>query len=363
MQRGCKPQCALSAHGFQKTDRQEMRIDRAAMRRGATAAGAWLIAIAAALQPRQEASRREGPPRDDVIAGGWSASTWPAKSWAILQAIYEQVQRDRVLLVAAGITYYALLALFPALTALVSVYGLFADPTAVTSGLNNFSGLLPGGAIAFITDQTQRITSQSTGSLSTGLVVGLAVALWSASSGVKAVFQGLNVAYDQHDTRSFLHLSWLSLLFTVGAIVVVVVALVVIVAAPAVLHFAGLGSVLVPLVQWGRWPLFLFAIVVGISLLYRFGPDREVAARWRWISPGGVAASLVWLAASALFSVYVANFASYNATYGSLGAVIGFMIWLWLSACILLLGAELDAVLAHDGARRERGRERGRLRA
>ncbi|MBS0243370.1 MAG: YihY/virulence factor BrkB family protein, partial [Proteobacteria bacterium] len=153
------------------------------------------------------------------------------------------------------------------------------------------------------------------------------------------------VAHQTRDRRSFLKVTGIALLLTVGAIGVVVVAMAAMVATPVVLRLADVGGLAKPAVEWGRWIVLLVMIVVGIGVLYRLGPDRTTAPRWRWVSPGGITAAVLWLVASGLFSWYVANFGTFNKTYGSLGAVIGFMIWMWLSTIIVLLGAELDAVL------------------
>jgi membrane protein len=265
---------------------------------------------------------------------------WPA----ILKRTYTEFSNDRVLLVAAGITFYGLLALFPALTALVSIAGIIIDPNTVTDQLQSLSGVVPDAALNIVGDQMQRIASQPANHLSLAFVTGLVIALWSANNGIKAMFEGLNVVYDTKEDRSFLRLNGVSLMFTLGAIVMVIVALGAIVVIPAVLAFVGLSEFSGTLINLGRWPVLFAIIILGIGLLYRFGPSR-VPPQWRWVSVGSVLAAALWVAASALFSWYVANFNSYNETYGSLGAVIAFMVWIWISASIILLGAELNAEL------------------
>ncbi len=275
----------------------------------------------------------------------------PARGWRdILWRTWEQINLDRVLAVAAGVTFYALLALFPAITALVSIYGLFTDRATVIDHLNTLSGFLPAGAIDIIGGQMERIASQPSDTLSVGFAVGLAFALWSANQGMKAMFDALNVAYGEQEKRGFFALNALSLTFTLLTILFLLCAIGAIVVLPAVLAYLGLsGRADFALLQYGRWPVMLLVLMTMIAILYRFGPSRA-HAKWRWITPGSVVASLIWVAASIAFSWYVANFGSYNQTYGSLGAVIGFMTWIWVSATIILAGAELNAQIEHQTA-------------
>lgn len=333
-----------------------------ALRKSATAAAVALFGVAAlrlagALNGRRDtdlaaAERRNGSPgkqsrgRNAEGPTGLGVSGWKDVAWRT----YAEISEDRILLVAAGITFYGLLALFPALTALVSIAGFFIDPTRVVDQLQSFSSFLPEGALGIIGGQVQRIASQPTSNLSFAFLIGLGVALWSANNGIKAIFDGLNVVYGEREERSFLRLTLVSLLFTLGAIATIILALGAIVVIPAILSFVGLGGVAGALIGFGRWPVLFALIVVGIGLLYRFGPSRS-PARWRWTSAGSLLAALLWVAASALFSWYVANFNSYNEIYGSLGAVIAFMVWMWISATIILLGAELNSELEHQAVR------------
>ncbi|MEZ0169345.1 YihY/virulence factor BrkB family protein [Microvirga sp. TS319] len=272
----------------------------------------------------------------------------PAKGWKdILWRTYEEFGKDRVTSVAAGVTYYALLAVFPAIAALVSIYGLFADPGTIQDHLNALSGVLPGGAMEVIGDQVKRIASKGGGALGFGFIFGLAVSLWSANAGMKAVFDALNIVNNEDEKRSFIWLNLTSLTFTLCAILFILVALGGIVVLPIVLQFIGLGQGTEWLVSLLRWPILLIGVTFALSLIYRFGPSRD-KAEWRWITPGGIIASVLWIAVSMLFSWYVSNFGSYNETYGSLGAVIGFMTWIWLSSIIVLLGAEINAEMEHQ---------------
>lgn len=300
------------------------------------------------------AGKQHAPPHAAAEKGrGRDADTpteIPARGWKdILWRTYEEFNKDRIMSVAAGVTYYALLALFPAIAALVSIYGLFADPGTIQDHLNTLAGILPGGALDIIREQVIRIASQGSGTLGFGFIFGLGLSLWSANAGMKAIFDALNIVYGEEEKRSFIKLNMLSLFFTLSAIAFILVALVGIIVLPIVLNFIGLGSGTEWLVSLARWPILLIGVVFGLSLIYRFGPSRD-KAEWRWVTPGGIVAAILWLAVSMLFSWYVANFGSYNETYGSLGAVIGFMTWIWLSTIVVLLGAEINAEMEHQTA-------------
>jgi membrane protein len=272
----------------------------------------------------------------------------PAKGWKdILWRTYEEFGKDRITSVAAGVTYYALLAIFPAIAALVSIYGLFADPATIQDHLNAMSGVLPGGALEIVGEQVKRISSQGGGALGFGFIFGLVLSLWSANAGMKAVFDALNIVNDEDEKRSFIRLNLVSLSFTLGAILFILFALGGIVVLPIIFNFIGLGGGAEWLLAIIRWPVLLIGVTLGLSLIYRFGPSRD-KAEWRWVTPGGLIAAILWIAVSMLFSWYVSNFGSYNETYGSLGAAIGFMTWIWLSSIVVLLGAEINAEMEHQ---------------
>ena len=265
----------------------------------------------------------------------------PSKAgWkSILLEVWDRIGRDRVIAVAAGFTFYAILAIFPAITAIVSIYGLFADARTINGMVNALSGVLPGGAVSVITDQVQRIASQGGQTLGTAFLIGLLVSLWSANAGVKAMFDALNVAYETPERRGFLRLNAVSLAFTIIGVIATMAIIAGVVALSAYVDLPG-GSPL----RWVEWPALVVLVIAGLALLYRFGPDHR-HPRLRWITPGSVAAAIVWLAASALFAWYTAHFGSYNATYGALGAAIGFMTWIWISAIVVMVGAEINAAI------------------
>jgi membrane protein len=245
---------------------------------------------------------------------------------------------------AAGVTFYALLALFPAVASFISIYGLFADPAKLTDQLQSLRGIVPGGGLDIIKDQVTSLTSSGNKALGFGAIVGLATSLWSANAGMKSLFGALNVVYHEREQRSFLRFTLIAFAFTLGAIAFIIMALLAVVAIPVILTFVGLNDVAAILLKVMRWPVMLVAVTAVLSLIYRYGPSRN-KARWQWVSWGGAAAAIVWVAASLGFSYYVENFGNYNKTYGTLGAAIGFMTWIWISTMVVLMGAELNAEL------------------
>jgi membrane protein len=275
----------------------------------------------------------------------------PARGWRdILLRVYQNISEHRIVALAAGVTFYTLLAIFPAIAALVAVYGLFADPATLGSHVDTLAGVLPGGAIDVIRDQLARVVSQRGGTLGVTFVISLAVSLWSANAAIKSIFDTLNIVYAEREKRSFVKLNAISLCFTAAGIAFVLVALAAMVVLPPVLQALGVSDLFNTLVQAARWPILFVVVSLALALLYRYGPSRE-EPQWRWISWGSAFAALGWLVASILFSWYAQNFGNFNKTYGSLGAVIGFMTWIWLSVIVILIGAELDAEIEHQTMR------------
>ena len=248
-----------------------------------------------------------------------------------------------MLAVAAGVTFYGLLAVFPAVGAIVSLYGLVADSSTIRNTLDGLSSFLPAGALEIVGDQIQRVTAAGASTLSFSFFTGLAIAIWGANAGVKAVFDALNVAYGAKEERGFFKLNLTSLAFTAGAIVFALLALGAVVVVPLTIHYLGLDSVLEVFLRFGRWPVIWLLVALALAFLYRFGPTDSLDPKWHWITWGSAAASVLWIIASVLFSWYAANFGSYNTTYGSLGAAIGFMTWMWISAAVIIMGAELNS--------------------
>lgn len=290
---------------------------------------------------------RSAPEHDAAVADGRRAlkpSDQKAKaSWKELAfAIYDNIGEHRVVALAAGVTFYSILALFPAMAALVSLYGLFADPATIATHLESVAAVLPGGAIQVIGDELNRLVSQGSGKLGVTFLVGLGAALWSTNAGIKSLMDALNLVYGAPEQRGLFKLNAVSLAFTAGMIGFVLLALTGMIVLPIVLDYTGVNFDL--FVKVARWPALLVLAAVGLAVLYRFGPSHG-GARWKWISWGSAFAAIAWLIVSLLFTWYAANFGSYDKTYGSLGAIIGFMVWIWISTIVVLLGGEIDAYL------------------
>jgi membrane protein len=287
-----------------------------------------------------------------------SAKPVPRDWKAVLLRTWQQIDEDRLLATAAGVVFYGLLAIFPAVTALVSSYGLFADPSTIAANLQSLAVMLPDGTFAIVQDQIARVLSKGNGTLGVTFIFGLLLAIWSANAGMKAIFDALNVVYEEHETRGFLRLNLTSLAFTAAALGAIMLMVGGVIAVPLALQRLGLGARGEWIVTLGRWPVLVLFLLTALAILYRFGPSRT-DARWQWISPGAVAATLLWLAGSALLSWYLSNFANYTATYGSLGAAIGLMTWMWMSAIIVLCGAELNSEIERASQGELSGRSSG----
>jgi len=267
----------------------------------------------------------------------------PKRGWRdILMRVKRQMAEDRLSIVAAGVAFYALLAVFPALIALVALYGLAFDPKQVSEQVAALSGMLPPQAADILLGQLQDLTATRSGALGLGAIGGLVLALWSASAGVRTLMEALNVAYDEQESRGFVSYYGTAILLTLGAILGVIAAIAVVVAPPVVVRFLGLGSLLEGVIAFARWPILAIAMMAGLAVVYRYGPSRE-QPRWSWVSAGALIATLLWIAGSALFSLYVTSFGSYNETYGSMGAVIILLTWFLLSAYAILIGAEINS--------------------
>jgi membrane protein len=313
-----------------------------------------LIAIGLARRRAGEASPANGDRRQGETGRGRSAETpseIPARGWKdILWRVYRGISENRILLVAAGVTFYALLAIFPGIAALISIYGLFADPASVASHLDTMANVAPGGAIDILREEMTRLASQGGATLGISFLVSLALSFWTANSGVKAIFDALNIVYGEEEKRSFIKLNIITLFVTLGIVVFILLTLAAVVAVPVALTYIPIPGVTALVVKIGRWPILFVLVTTALAVLYKYGPSRT-EPRWRWVTWGSVSAAIVWLAASALFSWYVASFGSYNKTYGSLGAVIGFMTWIWISIIVVLVGAKLNAEMEHQTIR------------
>ena len=323
------------------------------LRRAAILAAALAMAAknGSAIQASQKPSLREWPIRprprtqNDPPPGATKA---PTGLVPVLKQTFKSIGADRVLAVAGGVVFAAILALFPALTALVSLYALFADPKTIADQLALVGNIMPGQAFDFIQQEVTRIVSKGTGPLGLVSVIGLGTAVWSANSGTKGLLDALNVAYEVPETRGFVRLNLVALAFTLGGLVFVLLAIGAVVVLPLVFSAIGLQSVGALLVKILQWPALLALTGLALAVLYRFGPSPR-GAKWRWVSPGSATAAVVWLSASGLFSFYLSHFADYGGTYGSLGAAIGLMMWMWITTCVILMGAELNAAFEKRG--------------
>ncbi|MDB5469962.1 MAG: ribonuclease [Caulobacter sp.] len=291
----------------------------------------------AADQPGR--GREAAKPRHIPLLG------WRDIAWRVVR----EIGQDKLPSVAGGVTFYALLAIFPAIGAFVSLYGLFADVATVRDQLNEMSGVFPASVVQIVGDQMLRIAGTHDGKLTVAFVISLLVSVWSANAGMKALFEGLNVAYDETESRPFFRQTLISYGCTFGALLFLATSAGLLVALPIVLSFLRLDTLFglwIPL----RWLVVLGMTALAFTLLYRIGPSRA-KARWRWLTWGAVVASALWLGGSLGFSWYVGSLAHYDATYGPLGAVIAFMMWVWFSVMTILIGAELNAEIEHQTAK------------
>jgi membrane protein len=278
---------------------------------------------------------------------GQTPAQIPPAGWRdVALRVFHGISEDRITTISGGVTFFVLLALFPGLAGLISLYGLFADSTTVAQHLNSLDGILPEGGIQILRDQLQQLTSQPPQKLGFATLASLAISLWSANGGIKAMFEGLNAVYEENEKRSFIKLNAISLALTLAAVAFVIASLLTITVVPKLLSFLDLPGIS-EIVNYARWPVLLVVASLMIAVIYCFGPSRE-QLQWRWISPGSIFAAVTWIAASLLFSWYTAHFGSYNKTYGSLGAAVGFMTWIWISTMVILIGAKINAELEHQ---------------
>jgi membrane protein len=332
-------------------DRIRERVEEKAARRAA----AKEAAEQAATQRPEHAP--DEPPRDAPGAStlpGVDATRptqIPWRGWKqIVKRAWAENKADNMPIIAGGVAFFGFLAIFPALIALVTLYGLVASPATVTKQVESFATGLPTSAKSLLTDQLKSITDNSGGALTVGLIVSILAALWSASGGVGNLITAVNLAYDEVETRNFVKLKLTSLALTLGAIVFVLLTVGLLTVVPVVLHALPLGIFGTILIQVVRWGLLLVLMAGSLSVLYRVAPDRD-APRFRWVSLGSVVVTVVWAIVSLLFSFYVNNFGSYDKTYGTIAGVIVLMLWLYLTCYLVLLGAEINAETEHQTAR------------
>ena len=267
----------------------------------------------------------------------------PLKGWKdIALRVKAEIATDHVGLIAAGVAFYALMAIFPAITALMALSGLILEPAEVTAQLEGLIRMIPEEAAQIILDQAVAVTGSEEGGLGVAFVIGILLAIYSASKGMGSLMEGLNVAYDEDETRGFIKRTLWTLGLTAFLIIGLILGLTATLAVPALLAFVSLPDWLEIGVALARWLMLGLLTISGLAVLYRFGPSRD-NAEWKWLTPGAVLACIIWIAASAGFSIYVSNFGSYNESFGSMAGVIILLMWLWISAFIVLFGAELNA--------------------
>ena len=315
------------------------------------------MAIAgAALWVAAPSRRASGlvPDEHDIDAHGREAEvpeSIPAQGLRdVFWRVFHEVSNDRVMLISAGVTFYLLLAIFPALAALVSLYGLVADPSTMADHLNALASLLPPGSFDILADQIASLAASRDRTLGLTFFVGLIIALWSTRNGILAIFDAMNVAYDEEEKRGFFKRNLIGLVFTIGAIIGLTALIGLIAVLPATLAYFWLQGTDERLLLILRWPTLLVLAFTAVTCIYRYGPSRS-PARLRWLTWGATLTVVAWIVMSVGFSFYLSNFADYNAAYGAFGALMGLLIWIWLSVGILIVGAELNAELEHQTAR------------
>jgi membrane protein len=271
--------------------------------------------------------------------------------WTILTNFWARLDRDHVSIMAAGTAFYALLSIFPGMSALISIYGLVADPATIETQLNSFSGVLPQEALKLLSDQLHALVAAPRDKLGLGLLVSLLIALWSATSGTGSLMQALTVAYEERENRGILSFYGRAIVLTIGVGVFALLSLFLIAGIPAVIGLLPLSELWRDRISLIRWPLLAILAVAALGVLYRYGPARRNPC-WHCLSGGTMAAAVLWLVGSAGFSFYVARFSSYDKTYGSLGAVVILLMWFYVTAYIILAGAELNAEIEKARAQR-----------
>jgi membrane protein len=345
MDRGLAPCGAVAAAGTTMSKRPAFVASDLAL-----IAGVALATLAVQRHLSKPSGAALAPPAPVVRLSGGNPLRILSERWrSVLLGTYERINRDRILANAAGVVFYGLLAIFPAVTALVSSYGLFADPATISDNLQSLAVMLPSGSFAIVQDEIARVLDKHDATLGVTFVFGLLLAIWSANAGMKAIIDALNVAYEETEKRSFIRLNLVSLAFTLAALAAILIMVAAVIGVPLVLRHLGLDHQVELLVRIGRWPVLGMVLFAALLILYRYGPSHPFAG-WRWLSVGAAVAVVLWLIGSALLSWYLSNFANYTATYGSLGAAIGLMTWMWMSAIIILVGAELNSEIERQAA-------------
>lgn len=288
----------------------------------------------------RDRGRQADRPRD-IPKAGWRD---------ILLRTWKEMGGDHVSMVAAGVAFYGILAIFPAIAAIISIWGLMFDPQTILGQIEQVGHLLPQEARDVVTEQATAIAENAGTGVTLAAIGGILLALYSAMKGVKSLIEGLNIIYDEEEKRGFIKLNLVALLLTLALIFVMIGALGLLVVYPSLVGAFGFSSIVQTLVDWLRWPLLAVVAMVGMAVLYRYAPSRD-KPKWRWVTWGAGIATVLWIIGSIGFSLYMRYFGDYSATYGTLGAGIVLLTWLWLSAFVVLMGAELDSEIEHQTAR------------
>ena len=315
----------------------------------------YLIAIGVAVAASTSAAQKRAvelltaPEIDRTDPLPEAAPAWLKRSrrvrslWTVMNRVQLRIAQDNIMLIAAGIAFYGMFALFPALGALVAIFGLFGDTHVVQGQVQQLTALLPRETANLINQSLTALLSKPSGSLNSGLLISLGLAIWGARAGTSAMMSGLNVANERREMRSFVHFQLLAIGLTLVAIVFAIIALTAVAIVPAVIAFLPVDEVLQSWLAYARWPVLGVFILLALDVIYRFGPS-QAHPKWQLISVGTIFAGSGWILSSWVFSFYVTRFGTYDATYGSLGAVIVLLLWFWLSALIVLTGATIDSV-------------------
>jgi membrane protein len=281
---------------------------------------------------------------ETIKAAAGSATEAAEPALSVTKEVVARIKKDHVTLMGAGVAFYGFLAFIPALVAVVSIYGLVGDPDNIQDLADELEGAMPHEARELLIQQLESITSTSGGALSISLTVSILLALWATSSGMAHLVEAVNIVHGHTDDRTAVKKRLLGVVLTIGAIVFAIVAISAIGIWPGVVGTFDLPSPGDWLLELAVWPLLAVGLAIGLAVLYHVAPDRD-AGEWRWITWGSGIAVLLWIAASIGFQIYVSNFGSYNETYGSLAAIVIMLLWLWISATVVLVGAEINAVL------------------
>lgn len=272
----------------------------------------------------------------------------PFSGWVdIGKRVFQEIKTDHMQIISAGVAFYFFLAIFPTIVAAISIYGLILEPAQMENQISKLSVVLPDQAFGMIIDFLQPILERSRREIGWGLFISIMISIWSANKGTNALFQGVNIAYDETDSRGIIKKNLLSLIFTLGGLIIGLISLLIVIFFPLLISDLGLNPKIENMLQWLRWVILGLILIFNLSMVYKIAPCRT-SPRFGWVSWGAIIGTLLWLGGSMLFSWYVANFGSYDDLYGSFAAVAILLLWLFLTAFIVLIGAEINSEMEHQ---------------